>query len=217
MLAPQIRDDLLAKLDALAREPACAPGAAVLEILLDLLSASAEDMTAPARDACLDLAVIVMGQVAPEARMRALERLAETPAIPTARLLAWAAGPIEVAEPVLRRARALSGAHLLRLLVEASPEHLRAAAEREALSEEVSDLLVLRGDGEAIARMLRNRSAAISRASFGKIAARASRSTSSAQRSSIARICPRRSSNACGRPSTAPSRPASSPPVGATA
>jgi uncharacterized protein (DUF2336 family) len=175
MLAPGIREGLLDKLDALGREPARVPGEAVLDILVDLFMAAGEGMRPAARDGCLDLATLVMGQVAPEKRREALERLAESPAIPTARLLAWAAGPIEVAAPVLRRAKSLSGAHLLRLLVQASPEHLRATADREGLSEDVTDLLVLRGDTEALGRMLRNRSAAISRASFSKLAGEALR------------------------------------------
>jgi uncharacterized protein (DUF2336 family) len=173
MLPAAIREDLLDRLDALACEPARVSGEAVLDILVDLFTAAGEDMSPAARDACLDLTTLVMGQVASEARGRALERLAESPATPPSRLLAWAAGPIEVAAPVLRRAKSLSGTHLLRLLVEASPEHLRATAEREGLPEDVTDLLVLRGDREAIGRMLRNRSAAISRASFNKLAGEA--------------------------------------------
>src|SRR5215207_5980837 len=92
MLAPGIREGLLDKLDALGREPARVPGEAVLDILVDLFMAAGEGMRPAARDGCLDLATLVMGQVAPEKRREALERLAESPAIPTARLLAWARG-----------------------------------------------------------------------------------------------------------------------------
>jgi uncharacterized protein (DUF2336 family) len=217
MLAAPLRDGLLQRLDALAREPARVPGEAVLEILVDLFTASAEAMSAPAREACLDLATVLMGQVAPEARTQALERLAESPATPPARLLAWAAGPIEVAAPVLRRAKSLSGAHLLRLLIEASPPHLRAAAGREGLPEDVTDLLVLRGDREAIGRMLRNRSAAISRASFTKLAGQALKEpelrAAIVHRSDLPDLI----SSACGPWSTLSSRPGSSRRAGATA
>lgn len=173
MSAHPARNGLLDRLETLSREPAHLSRAAVLEILVDLFAARADGMSAAARETCLDLAAMVMRQVEPEACAAAVRRLVDSPAMPVQRLLAWAAGPIEIAAPVLRHARGLNSAHLLRLLVEASPEHLRAAAERDGLVADVADLILLRDDADAIGRMLRNRSASLSPAGFSALAARA--------------------------------------------
>jgi uncharacterized protein (DUF2336 family) len=177
MAEPQGQRKLLEKFDAVARRGADASKDDVLDLLVDLFAARGEGMSAATLDSCLDLLFVASSWATAPARTKALARLVHLPATPSSRLLAWAAGPIETAEPVLRHARHLTSADLLRVLVEASPAHLRAAASRSELPESVTDLILLRGDREAILLLALNRSARLSRSSFNALAAMAQSNT----------------------------------------
>lgn len=173
MSEPQGRRKVLEKFDALVREGAGASKDDVLDLLVELFAARGHEMSGAKLDACLDLLCVVSTLASPQARSDALARLARLPTTPASRLVAWAAGPIETAEPVLRHAKHLASADLVRVLLEASPAHLRAAATRENLSESVTDLMLLRGDREAVLLMVLNRSARLSRSSFNTLVAMA--------------------------------------------
>src|SRR3954466_13305657 len=166
MSEPQGRRKVLEKFDALVREGAGASKDDVLDLLVELFAAGGHEMSGAKLDACLDLLCVLSSLASPQARTEALARLARLRLTPASRLLAWAAGPIETAEPVLRHAKHLTSADLLRVLIEASPAHLRAAASRNELPESVTDLILLRGDREAILLIALNRSARLSRSSF---------------------------------------------------
>src|SRR3954471_6520949 len=153
MSAPLGRQKLAVKLDGLVRQGAGGAKDEVLDLLVDLFAALGSGMNVDKLDACLDLLFVVSSWASPRARANALARLSRLPTTPSSRLLAWAAGPIETAEPVLRHARHLTSADLVRVLLEASPAHLRAAASRNELPESVTDLILLRGDREAILLM----------------------------------------------------------------
>lgn len=111
MLAPELRQDLLERLDALARPAAEAPQGALLEIVVDLFLAQGEIDDPGRRDACRDLA--------------------------------------------------------LTLVAGAAPEPLRAIASRPGLTEDIADAIVRRGDRDAVALLVANRSARFSPESRG--------------------------------------------------
>lgn len=161
---------MLAKLDTLLRQGAGVSKDTVLDFLVDLVAVRGPEMTRQKLNDCFDLVTMMSSMASAEGRASAFERLASLSHTPASRLLAWAAGPIEIAGPVIRHGRNLSNADLVRLLLEATPAHLRAAAGRDSLSENLTDLILLRGDREAIALMLRNRRARISRSSFNALA-----------------------------------------------
>jgi uncharacterized protein (DUF2336 family) len=170
VLAPQLRQGLLARLDALARIGGEVPCDAVLDLVVDLFAAQGEGMSPEACDGCLDLASMLIGRAAPEARGKALRRLCASPAVPADRLAEWARGPIETAAPVIEHAAKLPSWQLLEILRVSGPEPMRAAARRPSLSEDVADHIVARGDGEAVALLAANRSARLSQRSFGALA-----------------------------------------------
>lgn len=164
---------MLDKLEALARQGAAASADAVLDLVVDLFAARAERMRPASRDACLELLLLTMRRASSEGRGAAACRLAQLPSAPPAVLMALAREAIDVAGPVLQHGRNLSGANLVRLVSEASPEHLRAVARRDGLSEAVTNLILLRGDREAVILSLLNRQARLSRASLVSLADKA--------------------------------------------
>ena len=103
MLAPALRQDLLERLDALARPAGEVAQGPLLELVVDLFLAQSEVEEPERRRACLDLA--------------------------------------------------------LSLVPRAAPEPLRAIASRPGLTEDVADAIVRRGDRDAVALLVANRSA----------------------------------------------------------
>jgi uncharacterized protein (DUF2336 family) len=164
-----LRQGLLARLDALARG-GDVPCDAVLDLIADLFVAQGEGMGAAARDACLDLAALLIPRAAPQAQAAALRRLAASPAVPPDRLSAWARGPAAVAAPVIEHGARLASSEILEILRVSGPEHVRAAARRPSLGEGLADYIVARGDGPALALLLANRSAHLSEKALGAAA-----------------------------------------------
>jgi Uncharacterised protein conserved in bacteria (DUF2336) len=114
MLAPALRQDLLERLDGLARPPGEVPQGPLLELVVDLFLAQSEVEEPERRRACLDLA--------------------------------------------------------LSLVPRAAPEALRAIASRPGLTEDVADAIVRRGDRDAVALLVANRSARLSPDSLAAVA-----------------------------------------------
>lgn len=173
MTEPLHRKAVLERLDALAREGAGVSGDAVLDLLADLVALSGDGMGRAATQACCDLLLQAMRLASAPARAAAAARLAPLPGTPPGLLMALAREPVEVAGPVLRDGANLSSADLMRLVAEVSPAHLRAVARRDGLAETVTDLIVLRGDREAVVLALLNRRARLSPASLMALAERA--------------------------------------------
>jgi len=80
---------------------------------------------------------------------------------------------IAVAGPVLKLAPRLAETDLVDLAKTKSQAHLQAIAAREALGEEVTDVLVRRGDREVVHSVADNRGARISETSFFRLIKRA--------------------------------------------
>ena len=72
----------------------------------------------------------------------------------------------EVACPVLRRSRALDEQTLLKVVNYQSQQHIKAVAQREDVSETISDAIVKFGDDHALDALIRNDAAKISRNSM---------------------------------------------------
>jgi uncharacterized protein (DUF2336 family) len=73
---------------------------------------------------------------------------------------------IAVARPVLRQSERLDDAHLVATASSKGQPHLMAIAERRALSEAVTEVLVERGDREVVRSVARNNGARFSNAAF---------------------------------------------------
>ena len=80
---------------------------------------------------------------------------------------------IEVAEPVLVHSQQLSDADLIENASTKSQKHLFAIAQRLKLSEDVTDVLVERGDQRVVHRVVKNKGARFSLAGYGNLTTRA--------------------------------------------
>ena len=80
---------------------------------------------------------------------------------------------IQVAEPVLAHSQQLSDADLIENAATKSQAHLLAIAERLKLSEQVTDVLVDRGDRHVVHRVVQNKGARFSLAGYEKLTIRA--------------------------------------------
>jgi len=105
--------------------------------------------------------------IEPVARAKLAARLAPEPNAPAGviRMLAFDDN-IEVAKPVLRDSECLEEADLVANANSKSQRHLAAIAERQNLSEAVTDVLVTRGNQEIACTVSKNPSARISYAGF---------------------------------------------------
>lgn len=81
----------------------------------------------------------------------------------------------EVAGPVLRQSTALDEQTLLQIVNYQSQQHIRAVAQRDDVSEKLSDAIVRFGDDNALDALMRNERAAVSRTSMEAAVDRARR------------------------------------------
>jgi uncharacterized protein (DUF2336 family) len=91
------------------------------------------------------------------------DRFADAPNAPRRLIQQLANEPIEVAQPVLRRSTLLSDEDLVRVINARSQEHIRAVAERDAVSTFVADAIADRGDDATLDTLMRNQGARLSR------------------------------------------------------
>ncbi len=108
-----------------------------------------------------------------KARARLSVRLADAAKAPTGVIRKLAADDdIEVARPVLKDSKRLTDADLLATARVKGQSHLLAIAERDSLSEAVTDVLVMRGDRRVAHSVARNTGARFSDAGFRSLVRR---------------------------------------------
>ena len=114
-----------------------------------------------------DVMVRLVNTIEAKARARLSHRLAPIANAP-ARVIGMLAfdDDIEVARPVLSQSERLGEHELVANATSKSQQHLAAIAERKSLSEEVTDVLVERGDRDVVHSVVRNAGARFSDAGF---------------------------------------------------
>jgi uncharacterized protein (DUF2336 family) len=138
----------------------------------------------------------VIGRLAAEievkARAKLAGRLCHVHNAPARVIHALAADEnIDVAGPVLTHAERLDEAVLIDAARTRSQQHLLAIAERKALGEAVTDLLVVRGDQQVVRSVSRNAGARFSDAGFGILVKRSEGDDVLAERVGLRRDIPR--------------------------
>ena len=103
------------------------------------------------------------------------ERFADADDAPVALMRDLANHAFEVAAPVLTRSKALDEHTLLQIVGKQSQQHIKAVAQRENVSEALSDAIVQHGDDNALDALMRNEGADISRTSMEAAVDRARR------------------------------------------
>ena len=149
----------------------------ILERVADLFAAGSRGYSGDQVALFDDVLQKLSADIEVEARATLAQRLAHIAGAPPKliRLLAFD-DAIEVAELVLVHSQQLSDADLVENASTKSQEHLFAIAQRLKLSEPVTDVLVERGDGRVVHRVVRNKGARFSLAGYERLTNRARRS-----------------------------------------
>lgn len=109
-----------------------------------------------------------------ETRIKLARRFASEAAAPAALIRAFAANDdAAVAAPVLSRSTALTEPDLIASASTQSQDHLLAIAQREKISEAITDLLIERGEQRVVHAVAKNAGAQISDDGFGELVLRA--------------------------------------------
>ncbi len=157
----------------LAKEPSSERRRALLREVTDLFLSPS---TLPTEQG-MDLFDGVMSQLASEmeaqVRLELAERLSDAPRGPSRLMSKLAHDEIDIAEPVLRRSKALTEADLLSVVRTKGEGHLQAVSLREEVSEAVSGVIVERGGDETVRLLVRNEGARMSRATHEAVVDRA--------------------------------------------
>ena len=163
----------LAELIALAQEPSSSKRRELLREVTDLFFGGAEQHSVRELQLFDGVMDKLAADMAAEVRAELAHRLADVNQPPTKLLRSLAEDTIQVAEPVLLRSNALSEQDLLRVVATKGQDHLRAVSRRENLTENVSDVIVERGDDTTLNVLLRNTTASLSRKSVETVIDRA--------------------------------------------
>ncbi len=97
------------------------------------------------------------------------ERLADVPEAPGHLIRQLVDGEIEVADPLLKRSKALSEEDLLEIVRSKGSEHAMAVSQRDEVSEDLSEALVETGNNEVMVSLVENEGAKISRQTMEKV------------------------------------------------
>ena len=146
----------------------------ILQRVTDLFIAGSRGYDGPQIALFDDVLQRLVADIEVKARARLAGRLAGTANAPPKVIRALAFDDeIEAAGPVLTHSRQLSDADLVENASTKSQEHLYAIAQRLKLSEQVTDVLVERGDPRVVRRVAGNKGARFSLAGYGKLTTRA--------------------------------------------
>ncbi len=146
----------------------------ILERVADLFAAGARGYSSDQIALFDDVLQKLSADIEVKARVRLAERMARIDGAPPRLIRSLAFDDeIEVAAPVLAHSQQLSDADLVENATTKSQEHLFAIAQRLKLSEQVTDVLVERGDRRVIGKVVTNRGARFSLAGYDKLTKRA--------------------------------------------
>ena len=165
---PRTMSTTLQYLESLARERSHDRRRDLLHAVTDQFLATA---TRSPREIQLfdEIVALVLEEVEPIARAELSERLADVINPPRKVLMLLAEDEISVAWPILVRSTAINDADLIRIASQWSQAHLNAIASRATLSEQVTDVLLERGDNRVVATVAENRGARLSRHGFSML------------------------------------------------
>jgi len=110
---------------------------------------------------------------AQDARAELAERFADVAGAPHGLVMQLARDVIEVAAPILQKSQSLTEDDLVAIAENTGQSHLKMLTVRKTLPEAVADSIVRRGDDEAVASLVKNAGAKLSRAAFENITERA--------------------------------------------
>jgi uncharacterized protein (DUF2336 family) len=160
---PSLIDEIEDALDSATEEKRTA----ALWRITDLFIAGAESYTEEHVTLFDDVIARLAATIEKNARAKLSSRLARIPNAPIGVIRTLAAdNDIAVAQPVLRHSQRLDDGYLAVTAATQSQQHLLAIAQRHALSETVTDVLVERGDRDVVRSVAQNGGARFSNSAF---------------------------------------------------
>ncbi len=166
-----------AKLVDLARTTDSAQRRELLREVTDLFFETSSTRTARESTLFDDVLQLVAAEMQDSVLAELSELFADAQDAPVGLMRDLANHSFEIAGPVLKRSRALDEQTLLQIVNYQSQPHIKAVAQREDVTETVSDAIVKFGDDHALDALIRNDGAKISRTSMEAAVDRARRNT----------------------------------------
>jgi uncharacterized protein (DUF2336 family) len=168
-----VSESRFARLIDLARETSSDRRRDLLRDVTDLFFDTRDSLT-PIENALVgEIMAKVTQDMEFDVRAALSNRLAEAGVAPAGIALKLASDEIVVAAPILQHSSLLSDDDLIAIVLAKGAEHHLAVTQRSSVSERVSDALVMRGDDEVVARLLRNEGARLSRQAYEQVFDRA--------------------------------------------
>ncbi len=166
-----------AKLVELARTPDSGKRRELLRQVTDLFFETSGARSARESALIDDVLKLVAAEMQDEVLVELSETFADAADAPVGLLRDLANHSFEIAGPVLMRSTALDDQTLLHVVNYQSQHHIKAVAQRETVSEAVSDAIVRFGDDHALDALIRNDGAKLSRTSMEAAVDRARRNS----------------------------------------
>ncbi len=166
----------LHKLTELAREKSSDRRRALLREVTDLFFDAP-----PARESAThhqfdEVLKSLASQTAQGAREELARRFADSDEAPKGLIMQLAKDAIEVAAPILSKSGVLTEDELVTIVHETGQAHIQAIANRPAVPERLSHAIVERGDDNAVATLVENEGASLTRETFETVTRRAENS-----------------------------------------
>jgi uncharacterized protein (DUF2336 family) len=163
------------KLVELARTPDGAQRRELLREVTDLFFETSGSRNDRETDLFGDVLQLVAAEMQEGVLAEFAARFADADDAPVGLMRDLANHAFEVAAPVLARSKALDEQTLLNIVGNQSQQHIGAIAQRETVSEALSDAIVQHGDDHALDALMRNEGADVSRTSMEAAVDRARR------------------------------------------
>jgi uncharacterized protein (DUF2336 family) len=151
------------KLIDLARAPDSERRRELLREVTDLFFETSNSRTDRETALFDDVLQLVAGEMQDGVLAELAEAFADAEDAPVGLMRDLANHSFQIAAPILRRSAALDEQALLHIVAQRSQQHIKAIAERESVSEQLSDAIVRLGDDPALAALMRNDGAQLSR------------------------------------------------------
>ncbi len=145
----------------------------LLREITDIIAATPTRFTPTEMQQIDTLMCGIVDEVETRQRQTLAETFADALTAPKGLMRLLALDEISVADPVLKRSRALSEDDLVEIVRQRGPDHMRAILKRRHLPEKLTAELVERGDEETLIALAENAGARFSRETMANIVARA--------------------------------------------
>jgi uncharacterized protein (DUF2336 family) len=163
----------LSKLSELAKDGSKIGRKSFVTALTDLFLSSEHEHAEQVSIMFGEIVMHVLGQLEQETRMALAQRIGPRPDTPRDLAVKLAEDTIEVAKPVLEASPVLESEDLETIAQSGSMEHLEVIASRDSLEENVTSVLVDRGNNETLTKVAGNKEAHLASETFQRLVEKA--------------------------------------------